>query len=59
MKKQAYMAPTTEVQKIELQHIMAGSGPQNVYSNSADGIDDEDKVLSRQGSSLWDDNEEE
>lgn len=54
MKKQAYMAPAMKVQKIELQHMIAFSGPQ-VYSDEADGISDESSVLSREGSSLWDD----
>ncbi len=53
MKRQTYIAPATEVQKIELQRLMAASGPQNVYSDSKDGISDESLILSR-GSS-WDD----
>ncbi|MBR2238844.1 MAG: hypothetical protein IJ887_13435 [Prevotella sp.] len=58
MKKQAYIAPATEVRKIKLQNMIASSpGPQHVYSNSADGIDDESKILSRQSNNLWDDEE--
>lgn len=55
MKKQAYMAPVSKVQKIELQRMIAGSGPQHVYSDPNDGISDESKVLSRRDSGLWDD----
>ena len=56
--KKTYMAPTTKVQKIVLQNMIASSpGPQHVYSNSADGIDDESKILSRQSNNLWDDEE--
>ena len=58
MKKQTYMAPTVEVQKIELQRMIAVSGPQ-VNSNPDDGIDDESKVLSRRNNDMWDDEEEE
>ena len=58
MKKQAYIAPTMKVQKIELQSMIATSGgPQNVYSNEANGISSESAVLSRQSNSLWDDEE--
>lgn len=56
--KKTYMAPTTKVQKIVLQSMITTSpGPQHVYSNSADGIDDESKILSRQSNNLWDDEE--
>ena len=55
MKKQAYIAPAMEVQKIELQRIMAGSGPQNVYSDPYDGISDEGSILSRRRSPWGDD----
>lgn len=57
MKKQAYIAPATKVQKIELHRILAGSGPQNVYSSPEDGISDESYVLSRKRSNLWDEEE--
>ena len=57
MKKQAYIAPTMKVQKIELQRMIATSGPQNVYSDEAKGISSESDVLSRQSNSLWDDEE--
>ena len=53
--KKIYLTPATEVQKIELQSMIAVSGPQQVYSNSEDGISDESSILSRGGSSLWDD----
>ena len=55
MKKQVYTAPMMKVQKIELQRMIATSGPQNVYSDEANGISSESDVLSRQGNSLWDD----
>ena len=55
MKKLTYMAPTTKVQKIELQKMIATSGPQNVYSAPEDGISDESSILSRRSSGLWDD----
>ena len=56
--KKTYMAPTTKVQKIVLQRMITTSpGPQHVYSDSAYGIDDESKILSRQSNNLWDDEE--
>lgn len=54
MKKQVYMTPSTEVLKIRLHNIMAASGPDKVYSDAADGIDNESNVLSRHGN-IWDD----
>jgi len=54
--KKTYMAPTTKVQKIELQSMIAVSGPQNVYSEEANGINDENSILSRESfGSIWDD----
>lgn len=55
MKKQAYIAPATMVQKIELQSMIALSGPQTVYSDEKDGINEESKILSRESFSIWDD----
>ena len=56
--KKTYMAPTTKVQKIVLQSMITTSpGPQHVYSNLADGIDDESKILSRQSNNLWEEEE--
>ena len=54
--KKIYLAPATEVQKIELQSMIAVSGPQNVYSDEANGINDESSILSRESvGGLWDD----
>ena len=58
MKKQAYIAPATEVQKIELQRMIANSGPTAVHSNEEDGIRDEGSILSRRGG-FWDNEEDE
>ena len=58
MKRQAYIAPVMMVQKIELQSMIAVSGPQNVYSDEKDGISSENDILSRRGSGLWADDEE-
>jgi len=57
MKKQAYMAPSTEVLTLTLQSMIAVSGdPTKVYSDSKDGIDNPTKILSRQ-SNIWDEDE--
>lgn len=60
MKKQTYMAPSTEVLTLTLQNMIAvsGEGPTQVYSNPEDGINDASKILSRRFS-IWGDDEEE
>lgn len=52
-----YISPETKIYKVNSQNIMAASGPNNVYSNTQDGIDDENKILSRRSGSIWDDEE--
>ena len=56
--KKIYLTPATKVQKIELQSMIAVSGPQNVYSDEANGISNENSILSRESfGGLWDDEE--
>ena len=57
MKKQAYQTPKTTTFDIALQSLLAGSGPENVYSDEKDGISKEEQILSRH-TNLWDDDEE-
>ena len=56
--KKTYLMPETSVQEIELQTVIAVSGPEQVHSDPNDGITDENEVLSRRRRSVWGDEDE-
>lgn len=59
MKKIQYMAPTTEVYRIELHKMIAISNTTlGIHSGgSSNEVTDESDLLSRRHSSVWGDNE--
>ena len=58
MTKKAYMKPAMNVERIQLQHIICASQDQYGMNKSLQSEETVDAAWSRQGGSIWDDEEE-